>query len=359
MPPSRQNANALSALSQLACLGMPGDAVVQDLMRVLRALVVFDAWSYMTLDAENNVVDFHVAGEVAQAVASGYLNHWFGRLENDCYRPEARETMSRRLYDCVLMSAAMPRLHHTAYFHEVLRPGLSDYEARAIVREDGRALGMLSLGRARGRPDFSAHDMALLHTALPHLAHALACKGLQQPDIQTEAQPDAKPADTQEDLHTSESALILVDGRGRICSGGSKAWTLIAHAAGRPQVSGVLNDLALAWAQPWLMALVQRIEALMLGQPARPPVLVERNRYGTFHLRGYVLEAGGGAMAGMYGVQIERRVPLAQRLFASAAITPSNSQSDRIDSNCRNILFSSFKEGPDKTGRGLPYVSPL
>lgn len=335
MPEQRSMPHSLQPLAQLACLGVPGDSVVQDLMGALRDWVGFDAWSYLALDPDTGAEDFHVSTDVAQSVASTYLRRWFGQLENECYAPELREAMSRWHYDCVAMSQAMPRLSHSAYFHEVLRPGGSVYEARAIVRDGrNRPLGMLSLGRAPGRRDFSAREVAMLRQALPYMAHGVARKraawgavpiivpGAQMLAISQE--PNGSQGGHSGGSHplggpmqTAESALVLVDRQGSIQSGSCEAWTLLARAAGRTLVKGTVDDLALAWAQRWLAALVQRMEGLLQGTPDRPPLVVEHNRYGTFHLRGYMLDRGG-APAGLYGVQIERQVPLAQRLFASA-----------------------------------------
>ena len=307
MPAPRQRSNALSALAQLACLGVPGDAVVDDLLLVLRDLVGWDLSVYMALDAQAGPADLRTSPGVTQQEMATYLRRWHGRGESAHFAPQMRDALRRRLYDCVRTSDAMPRLHHTAYFNEMMRPAGLAWGVRAVLREDGVPLGTFALGRARGRPDFSQRDVALLRQALPHIAHAVARKGA------------ARAQDGGDPLHAAESALVLVDGQGRIQSGSGAAWSLLARAAGRAQALGTVDDLALAWAQPWLAALVQRMQALLLGAPGRPPVVVERNRYGSFHLRGYVLEPGGGAMAGLYGVQIERRVPLAQRLFVSAA----------------------------------------
>lgn len=310
MPALRQNTHGLSAIAQLACLGEPGDSVLEDLLRVLRGVVGFDVSSYAALDEREYLRDFRVSAHVPQQVAATYVRQWYRQRENAHYDGALRPAMSLGHYDCVRMSDVMPRLQHTAYFDELMRPAGLAHGARAMLRGGGQGdapLGMLSLGRSRGQRNFSAHDMAHLRAALPHLAHAMARRG----------GADAAPADAP--LHGVESALVLVDRRGCIQSGSDAAWTLLARAAGRALVADTVRDLALAWAQPWLAALVQRMEGLLLGRPGRPPVVAERNRYGTFYLRGYVLDAGGGAMAGMYAVQIERRVPLAQRLFASAA----------------------------------------
>lgn len=295
-------ANAISVLAQMACLEIAGDALLDELLLALHGLVGCDAWSYLSLAPGGGVADFRVSAQVEQPLASDYLRHWFDRRENECYAPALREAMSRRLYDCMLMSEAVPRLQHTAYCQEVLRPSRCDYEVRATVRDGTRLLGVLSLGR--GRSDFSARDVQALRQALPYVRQAMA-RGAGPEHVQQEAG------------HVGDSALLLVDRTGRIESGSRTAHCLLAHAAGRGYVAGVPDDVALAWARPYLAALVQRVEALLLGQPSELPVVVERNRYGTFHLRGYVLRQAMAGMPLLYGIQIERRVTLEQRLFAS------------------------------------------
>jgi len=300
MPSRRQRTSAMTAIAQMACLGVPGESVVDDLLLVLRDAVGFDVSSYAVLDHNAHLRDFHVSSSVPQQVASTYVRQWYRQRENEHYASAVRPAMSQGHYDCIRMSDVMPRLRHTAYFDELMRPAGLAHGARAMLRDGDVALGMMSLARSQGHRDFTVNDMALLREAIPHLSHAMARKEIAAMEPVTD--------------EATESALVLVDKMGRIQQASGAAWQLLARAAGRAHVPG---NLTLGWAQPWLAALVVRMEALLLGQARLPPVLVERNRYGTFHLRGYVLEAGGGAMAGLYGVQIERRVPLAQRLFTS------------------------------------------
>lgn len=304
MTTHRRPTQALSVLAQMACLGVPGDALLDELMRALRDLVPFEGWSYLTYDAQGHFREERPSANVAQPVQAAYIARWYENGENDLYAPQLRERLSRRLYDCVRLSHVVPRLRHTAYHDEILQPMDLRDVARTLLRDGSRLLGRMTI--ARGQRDFSDAEIGLLRQALPHLSHALARQGGSHLGSKEEASTE----------HAGESALLVVDAQGRIQSSAPHAWTLLHRAAGNCLVLDTLVDSTHAWAQPFLASLVQRMQALLLGEPGHPPLVVQRNRYGTFHLRGYVLDAGGGAPA-LYGIQIERRVTLEQRLFGS------------------------------------------
>lgn len=304
MTTPRSPTKALSVLAQMACLGVPGDELLDELMLALRDLVPFEGFSYCAYDTQGRFREARPSANVAQPVQAAHIARWFEDGENDLYAPQLRERLSRRLYDCVRLSHVVPRLRHTAYHDEILQPMDVLDDARMLLRDGSRLLGRLSV--ARGQRDFSDTEVGLLRQALPHLSHALARQAGSQMGGDEEA--DAE--------HAGESALLVINAQGRIQSGSPQAWTLLHRATGRHLAQDTLDDFTHAWAQPFLAALAQRMQALLLGAPGQPPLVVQRNRYGTFHLRGYVLEAGSSAPA-LYGVQVERRVTLEQRLFGS------------------------------------------
>jgi DNA-binding CsgD family transcriptional regulator len=117
--------------------------------------------------------------------------------------------------------------------------------------------------------------------------------------------------------YDADSALLIVDSMGRVQSGSGHAWTLLNRALGRALTLGTLQDFAHTWAQPFLVRLVQCMQVPQRNAQDQLPLAVQRNRYGMFYLRGYVLEAGRGAPA-LYGIQIQRRATLEQLLFGSA-----------------------------------------
>ncbi len=300
-PAAPRSASALSALAQLACLPVSGDAMLDELLLVLRDVVPFDLAAYVAYGDGGQLEDVRLSAGMSQQVSANYVQRWYDRLEIESCASHWRHALSQRRYDCLRISDVMPRLRHTAYFDEVLRPAHLGCEVRLMLRGASRPLGALSIGRATG--DFSDAEVALARRALPHLSHAMAQRPL--PDASESSEYDA------------DSALLMVDCMGRVQSGSGHAWTLLNRALGRSLTLGTLQDFAHAWAQPFLAGLVQRMQMPQRSAPDQAPLAVQRNRYGTFYLRGYVLEAGSGAPA-LYGIQIQRRAALEQRLFGSA-----------------------------------------
>lgn len=295
----RGNANALSVLAQMACLDIPGDALLDELLTALQDVVAFDRTSYMGYNAQGGVSELRLDAAAVPAMVALYLQEWMGKLENESFAPHLRERLARRDYDCIRMSGAVPRLRHSAYHDQILRSqGIAD-EARVMLCRDGHPG---AIGLARDRRDFTDADLSQLRQAMPYLAQAMARQ--------------AGPSDL-EGSYAGDSALLLVNRMGRIEAGSRTAYSLLTRAAGRMHVANSTDVVTLAWAQPYLSAIVQRVEALLLRQPSELPAVVERNRYGTFHLRGYVLRQAMAGMPPLYGIQIERRMSLEQRLFAS------------------------------------------
>ena len=301
--PRQRQANAMSVLAQLACLDIPGEALINELLLALQELVPFDRTSYRIYDHEGHLLELHTGRDVLPEVVALYLQQWMGRLEVESYAPHLRDCMSRHQYDCVRISDAIPRLRHTAYHDQILRPLRLAGEARMILRGEGAQGKVRQITVARDRQDFSIREITALRNALPYLTHAMARK---VPALQTI-----------EATHKSGSTLLLVDRAGRVQASSTGTNAFLAQAWGRALTPTWYSDLTLSWAQPYLAAIVQRVDALLTGQPSALPWVVERNRYGTFHLRGYVLQQATTGMPPLYGIQIERYVGLAQRLFNS------------------------------------------
>ena len=301
--PRQRQANAMSVLAQLACLDIPGEALLDELLQALQELVPFDRTSYRVYDSEGRLRELHTGGDVLPEVVALYLQEWMGRLEVDAYAPHLRESMSRHQYECVRISDAIPRLRHSAYHDQILRPLRLAGEARLVLRDEGGRGEVRQITVARDGQDFSVHEMAALRQALPYLTHAM---------VRKVSVPQAVEA-----THQGGSTLLLVDRSGRVQASSTGANALLAQAWGRSLAPAWYGDPAVSWAQPYLAAIVQRVDALLTGRPSDLPLVVERNRYGTFHLRGYVLRQATAGMPPLYGIQIERRVTLEQRLFAS------------------------------------------
>ena len=297
----RRSSHALSVLAQMSCLPLSGDAMLDEMLLALRDVVPFDLAAYVAYGDGGQLVDVRLSAGMSQEVSANYVQRWYDRLEIESCASRWRHALSQRRYDCLRISDVMPRLRHTAYFDEVLRPAHLGCEVRLMLRGAGRPLGALSIGRATG--DFSDTEIALARRALPHLAHAMA----QRPG------QDASDSGG----YDADSALLIVDSMGRVQSGSGHAWTLLNRALGRALTLGTLQDFAHTWAQPFLVRLVQCMRIPQRKAQDQLPLAVQRNRYGTFYLRGYVLEAGTGAPA-LYGIQIQRRATLEQRLFGSA-----------------------------------------
>ena len=100
---------------------------------------------------------------------------------------------------------------------------------------------------------------------------------------------------------------------GRIRHADPQAWTLLQRALGQPFGAAMLLDEHHDWARPGLTQLLAQLPAqdgrLQAGQVS----LYGENRYGRFRFHVHALR---GDTQPLFGLRIERRVPLRQRLFA-------------------------------------------
>jgi DNA-binding CsgD family transcriptional regulator len=165
-----------------------------------------------------------------------------------------------------------------------------------IVREQGRALGQLSLYRPKSAPTFAAAEEGELAGVMRYVAHGVSRR---TPDTAVSAAV----------VEAAEDAIFVVTPSGGIESLSPAAHKLLALAVQgglRPGPSGSLGDAA----RRVLARLREQLQGALAGADVEPPGVVIDNAWGRFRLRAYALAEDPTARDAPMAVRIQRQEPM-------------------------------------------------
>ena len=183
------------------------------------------------------------------------------------------------------------------YYNEVLRTLDAHHVMYGIVREQGRALGQLSLYRPKAAMPFSATQRGELASILPYIAHGVS-------------QQVRRSAAGGEFLDADDDAVFLIDAEGGIRQQSLASQKLLALALagkiGPEQVLAGIDDAV----RPTLRRLVERLGQTLSGENVGPPSLVVTNAWGRFVLRAYAITDEPLDSHSSIAVSIRRQEPM-------------------------------------------------
>jgi hypothetical protein len=140
----------------------------------------------------------------------------------------------------------------SAYYNEVFRPLDAHHVLYGIVREQGQAIGQLSLYRPKSAPAFSGAQRSELSSIMPYVGHGVS-------------QPGQHVADWKEFLDTEEDAVFLVGADGGIRELSAASQRLLALATlGKIGPDQMLSGIEEA-ARPILLRLAERLQTVLSG----------------------------------------------------------------------------------------------
>lgn len=307
----------MAALRGVAATGLPDRLAFPEIVGLLKEIAPFETAAMLWLGPDLIPVDTYTNMDVAPRFTSRYVERWFDREEARFY-PRQRDMQLNPRLGVVRVSDHTPRFGETELYDEIYRLGGHHWIAGIALRQGGRPIGNLGIGRPPDAPDFSDAEMRALKRARAYVVQALGGAG------PMEAWPELDVED--------EAAMLLTDSTGRILQASSGAWRLLHGAAGAPADPVSLHDRVYEWARPMLVRLAELVIAGLTGQPAPPARLEAVTVYGRFVLRAYALEATMFAPQA-FAVQIERRLPLGLKMFRSPAfraLTPREQEIARL-----------------------------
>jgi len=204
-------------IRQLCCLGLPGEMLMASLLPALRELVPSDSAGFFWVDSRGEMRNLYAERLLPPDVMSLYFERYYDGREA-AFRKNFLERA--RAPEGVVATSADGELARTAYYNEILRRLDAHHVLYGIVREQGAALGQLSLYRSVDAPAFSPRERADLASVIRYVAHGVAGD---------EARPSgATAAMTFEE--SEDEAMLVTDRSGAIRHGSEKARRLLLLA---------------------------------------------------------------------------------------------------------------------------------
>jgi DNA-binding CsgD family transcriptional regulator len=234
-------------------------------------------------------------------LAPGLMRVYFERHYDGGEHPFRKAFMKRaRAADAVSSSTASPELTKTAYYNEILRHLDAHHVMYAVIRDQGHALGQLSLYRPRHSVAFSAEERSAIKDISHYVAHAV------NRPREVKAKVDFVDADSE--------GMVVVDFHGQIVEAAATSLNLLSMALKRefnpssPPL--VVGDTAPGAVQQLLVLLQKAI----LGETAAAPRTAIDGPWGRFLLSAYALDGDGGTPVSRAAIHVRRQQPMILKL---------------------------------------------
>lgn len=304
-------------IRQLCCLGLPGELLMAALLPALRELVPSDSAGFFWVDARGDMTNLYAERLLPPDVMALYFERYYNGREA-AFRKGFLERAQAP--DGVVASSADGELRKTEYYNEILRRLDAHHVLYGIVREQGAALGQLSLYRPADAPAFTPRERAELTSVMRYVAHGVAGG---------DARPvEANSAFAFED--TDEEALLVVDRAGVVRHASEKARRLLLLATTSEINPSTLNSQVNDRASAALRSVIDRLEAVARGEDDSPPMLSLESKWGRYLVRAYWLDDDNRSPQALVGVRLQRQEPMILRFVHAMGRLPLSPQQREI-----------------------------
>jgi len=303
-------------IRQLCCLGLPGELLMASLLPALRELVPSDSAAFFWVDSRGEMSNLYAERLLPADVMSLYFERFY----------EGREMSFRNAFleraaspEGVISTSADGELRKTEYYNEILRRLDAHHVLYGIVREQGAALGQLSLYRPLDAPAFTPRERADLSSVMRYVGHGIAGDEARSRDGDAFAFQDSE-----------DEAMLVTDRRGGVRHASEKGRRLLLLSTtsdiNPASLKAAVNDRA----SSALRGLVSRLDAVARGEEAAPPVMVLDTKWGRHVLRAYWLDDDYTASDALVGVRIQRQEPMILRFVQAMGSLPLSPQQREI-----------------------------
>ena len=287
----------LAHIRQLCCIGINGQALMPTLLRAVREYAAADSAGFFWVDANGDMTNLYAD----RMLAPGLMRLYFERHYDGGELP-FREAFLKRAQssEMVSSSTASPTLTKTAYYNEILRHLDAHHVMYAVIRDQGHALGQLSLYRPRHSTAFSAEDRNAIKDIAHYVAHAVN-------------RPSVVGANV-EFVDADAEGMVVVDFQGQIVEATAKSLNLLSMALKRefnPSSPPLVVGETAPGAVQQLLVLLQKA---ILGQTAAAPRLASDGPWGRFLLSAYALDGDGAAPVSRAAIHVRRQQPMILKL---------------------------------------------
>ncbi|MBC8022660.1 MAG: helix-turn-helix transcriptional regulator [Burkholderiales bacterium] len=303
-------------IRQLCCLGLPGELLMASLLPALRELVPSDSAGFFWVDSRGDMSNLYAERLLPADVMALYFERFY----------EGHEASFRKAFleraaapEGVVSTSADGDLRKTEYYNEILRRLDAHHVLYGIVREQGAALGQLSLYRPLDAPAFSPRERADLASVIRYVGHGIAGD---------DARASNGEPFTFED--SDDEAMLVTDRRGTVRHASEKGRRLLLLATTSDINPASLKSTVNERATQALRSLVSRLDAVARGEEAVPPVMVLDTKWGRHVMRAYWLDDDYQAADAMVGVRIQRQEPMILRFVQAMGRLPLSPQQREI-----------------------------
>lgn len=300
---SNRARSALTTVQRLAAMGLPSRLAFPEMVSALSEVAPFETAAMLWLGPDLQPIDTYLNADGGPERVARYAARWFNADEARYY-PAQRDMQNDPALSVIRVSDFTPRFGDTELYDEVYREAGHHWIVGLALRDGGRPIGNLGLGRPARASDFKDAELQLLRQVRPYIVQALSRK----------TDPNDWPEADLED----DTAFLVTDLEGHLAHASPGAWRLLHAAAGIPADLPMMRDRTYGWAQPLLRDLAARVSGAVAGAPGPPARLDAVNVYGRFILRAYSLEPTAGRSESV-GIQIERRLPVGLKMLRSQA----------------------------------------
>ncbi len=303
-------------IRQLCCLGLPGELLVASLLPTLRELVPSDSAAFFWVDARGEMTNLYAERLLPPELMSLYFERYYDGGEGSFRKAFfARAQVS----EGVVATSADGEQRKTGYYNEILRRLEAHHVLYGIVREQGAALGQLSLYRPPDAPAFGARERGDLASVIRYVAHGVAV-----------GEASAAGGGELAFGDSEDEAMLVTDRSGRVRHGSEKARRLLLLATTSRINPASVRTAVDERAAQLLRALCGKLEAITRGEDAAPPVVTLDTRWGRHVLRAYWLDDDPGAGEALVGIRIQRQEPMILRFVRAMGRLPLSPQQRKI-----------------------------
>jgi DNA-binding NarL/FixJ family response regulator len=300
-------------IRQLCCLGLPSEQLMPKLLKAVRQFVGADSAGFFWVDSHGEMTSLYAERLLPASAMKLYFERYYDARESSFRREFTARVQRQEPVIAVSPSAAWEQ---SPYYNEVFRPLDAHHVLYGIVREQGQAIGQLSLYRPKAARAFSATQRSELCSIMPYVGHGVSQLG-------------QRVTDWKEFLDTDDDAVFLIGPDGDIRHLSAASQRLLALATlGKIGPDQMLSGTEEA-ARPVLLRLAEQLHTVLSGGEVGPPTIVLHNAWGRFVLRAYSISDSPPERHSHIAVRINRQEPMLLKFvdaLSGLALSPQQRQ---------------------------------
>lgn len=267
------------------------------LLRSIREYAGADSAGFFWVDAKGDMTNLYAD----RMLSPGLMQLYFERHYDGSEYPFRQAFLARAAAnESVTSSTATTALTQTAYYNEILKSLDAHHVLYAVVREQGNALGQLSLYRPKNSVAFSAADRTAIKCISRYVAHAVN-------------RPKTMSAEI-EFIDADSEGMAVVDFKGRIIEGAAKSLHLLSMALKREFNPGIHPLMVGEIVPEGVRELLARLQQTMRGEAADAPRTVIDGPWGRFLVSAYALDDDATTPNARAAIHIRGQQPMILKL---------------------------------------------